>query len=487
MKINYSYRPREATTVLLALFTVTLLGIVKPVRADSPSDLLEQGIYSEETKGDLDGALLLYQKVIAQSKEDQALAAQAQYHLGACYYKKQDYTNATAAFEEVVKDYPDQTNMVARAQKYLAAAATVTVQPAPWTDGEVMRLDLKLAGGLKIGFAEFTANAGETNGEKTWRLGSRIDAASVEETGRVEVEAGTLKPLHSVWKHSLLGEVDAVYYSDHADLTTKGKDETNKLEFAGSIIDNEEAIQWQRCLPFADGCKTSQQVLSSLGNHVIPLKLEVSGPEQVQAPAGTYECYKVKMNIGQTFWYSSDPKHYLVRFEAGGAVAELTGVTQRTPGEGAAYADSDFGFSLSAPSGWLFDKQAGDKPNKASVRIFDPQGVATSALEVQTMNTLKAEETNSLRDFANARLSEDAKIYKSFQVRADSWQDRTVAGQPALSVVSDYVDGEAKKVLYGVWNFGPANGACFYASLPAADFGAFQPKLDGVIASFQMK
>ncbi len=85
--------------------------------ADSPSDLLEQGIYSEETKGDLDGALQLYQKVIAQSKADEALAAQAQYHLGACYYKMQDYTNATAAFEQVVKDYPDQTNIVARARQ----------------------------------------------------------------------------------------------------------------------------------------------------------------------------------------------------------------------------------------------------------------------------------------------------------------------------------------------------------------------------------
>jgi len=61
---------------------------------DSPSDTLEQGIYSEETKGDLDGAMQLYQKVITQAKADQASAAQAQYHLGVCYYKKKDFSDA---------------------------------------------------------------------------------------------------------------------------------------------------------------------------------------------------------------------------------------------------------------------------------------------------------------------------------------------------------------------------------------------------------
>jgi hypothetical protein len=288
----------------------------------------------------------------------------------------------------------------------------------------------------------------------------------------------------------LLGEADAVYYPDHADLKMKGKDETNKLEFDGSILDNEELIQWQRCLPFADGYKSTQQVLTSLANRVIPLKFEVSGPEQVQVPAGTYECYKVQfsiLNTGQSFWYSSDPKHYLVKFEAAGAVAELTGVTGRTPGEGAAYADSAFRFSLSAPSGWLFDKGEVEEKDKASVNIIDPQGVATSGLVVQTMSTLKADETNSLRQFANARLSEDAKVYEDFQARTDSWKDQTLAGQPAVSVVSDYLEGKVKKVAYQVWSFGPTNATCFEARVPASDFDAFQPKFDTIISSYQTK
>jgi len=75
MKIKYSFRPGRAAKTLLALsFTATLLATAPAARADSPSDLLEQGIYSEQTKGDLDGAMQLYQKVIAQVKSNQALA-----------------------------------------------------------------------------------------------------------------------------------------------------------------------------------------------------------------------------------------------------------------------------------------------------------------------------------------------------------------------------------------------------------------------------
>jgi hypothetical protein len=484
MKIQHSFRPGRATKILPALFfTATLLAAAPAARAESPSDILEQGIYSEQTKGDLDGAMQLYQKVIAQAKSNQALAAQAQYHLGVCYYKKQEFTEANAAFESLIKDYPDQTNVVTLARKYLAGATPL--QPVPWVDNEDMRLDMRLAGGLKIGVAEYGVHAGETNGQKTWRFSSLTEAAGSQSVSHVEVEAGTLKPLHSVWKHTLLGEVEAVYYPDHAELKTTGKEETNKLEFDGAVIDNEEAVQWMRCLPLADGYKTSQQILASLGCHVVTIKLEVRGPEQVQVPAGTYDCYKVEMNIGQTFWYSSDANHYLVKFEAGGVIAELTGVTQRTPGEKAAYSDATFGFSLSAPAGWSFDKQESDRTNKTDVTLLDPQGLASSSLSVQTINTLRADETNSLRTFANARLAEDAKAAKDFKVRSDSWQDRTVAGQPAVSVVSDYMEGKANKVAYQVWSFGPTNATCFQTRVPAADFDGFRAKFDAVINTYQ--
>jgi hypothetical protein len=485
MKTKNSFRPHRTANLVLAFSFATLLATAAAVRADSPSDTLEQGIYSEETKGDLDAAMQSYQKVITQAKADQASAAQAQYHLGVCYYKKKDFTAANAAFASLVKDYPDQTNIVALARKYLAGASAPL--PAPWADGEVMRLDVKLGGGLKVGVADYSVNAGETNGQKIWRFSSHVDAAGSQSVSSVEAEVGTLRPLHSRWKHTLLGEVEAAYYPDHVDLKTTGKDEVKKLDINGSVIDNEEAAEWMRCLPLADGYKACQQIMASLGSHVVPITLEVSGPEQVQVPAGAYNCYKVELSIAQTFWISADPKHYIVKFEGGGAVAELTSVTLRTPGEGALYTDSLFGFSLSAPAGWSFDRQDLDKTDRSAVSIIDPQGVATSDLSVTMKSSIQNGETNSIRKAAEAGLEEQARMFKNFRVRPDSWKDLTLAGCPAVSVVSDYMSGKETNVSYHVWSFDPTNSVRFDVFVRASDFDAFRPKIDAVINSYKAR
>jgi putative transcriptional regulator len=54
-----------AKSILLLLSITALLATAPAARADSPSDLMEQGIYSNETTGDLTSAEQL--KVIAQT------------------------------------------------------------------------------------------------------------------------------------------------------------------------------------------------------------------------------------------------------------------------------------------------------------------------------------------------------------------------------------------------------------------------------------
>src|SRR5512135_216469 len=118
-----SMRAFRTSAALLLLAVTGLLTTAQMATAASPSELLEQGIYSEETKGDVDAALKLYQQVVAEAKAGQAVAAQAQYRLGVCYYKKKNYGQANAAFEKVLRDYPEQKDLIALANKYLAEAA----------------------------------------------------------------------------------------------------------------------------------------------------------------------------------------------------------------------------------------------------------------------------------------------------------------------------------------------------------------------------
>jgi tetratricopeptide (TPR) repeat protein len=311
-KISTRNTIKRIVRALAVALAVAALHHARSAEPASPSELLEKGIYSQETKGDLDAAIALYQRVVAEAKDANALAAQAQYRLGVCYYKKKDFAKASATFEKLVKDYPEQKDIVKLANEYLAGA--VALLPAPWADGEELRMDMKLGGGLKVGMASYSASSGEMNGRKVWRLASRLSAGGLQQLSRAEVEAESFKPLHSRWKHTLLGDADAVYAPGHVDLKLKGKDSSKTIDLEGVVYDNEEVIQMMRRLPLATNYTKTISIITTLGGGTtLPLKIEVVGTESVVTPAGTFDCFKVELSVRQTFWYSTDAHHYLVK------------------------------------------------------------------------------------------------------------------------------------------------------------------------------
>ncbi|HVM47054.1 MAG TPA: tetratricopeptide repeat protein, partial [Candidatus Acidoferrum sp.] len=416
MNINnqFSNRARRTATALV-LLAITFAGTAAlAAGTNSPSELLEQAIYSEETKGDVDAALKLYQQVVAEAKAGQAVAAQAQYRLGVCYYKKKDYAKANAAFEKLLNDYPDQKDLIASANQYLAGA--VALMPAPWADGEELQLDIKFPTGYKIGTACYAVNSGEANGQKTWRLFSRLYAVT-QQASRVEVDADSFKPLHCHWKISVIGEADVTYSANSALLKMSGKDEPLKIDLSGVVYDNEEVIQLMRRLPLAPDYKTTLKIFTGLGGGtMIGIEAAVTGQEKVEVAAGTFDCYKVELSVvHQTFWYSTDAHRYLVKFEGGGVVAELSSVTQRKAGEAVTYHDRAFNFSLSAPADWLFFRTdvPGDN-NKTKVGILDPDAIGTSVVNVGSRKLLWPEVQNSLRAWAEKEISdgEGSKLLK---------------------------------------------------------------------------
>src|ERR1035438_4046922 len=90
---RFSIRARRTGAALLLLAITGVLGTAQLATAASPSELLEQGIYSEETKGDVDAALKLYQQVVTEAKAGLAVTAQAQYRVGVCYYRSEEHTS----------------------------------------------------------------------------------------------------------------------------------------------------------------------------------------------------------------------------------------------------------------------------------------------------------------------------------------------------------------------------------------------------------
>jgi len=108
----------------LSALTVVWAFINTPATAKSPSQLLQEAVYAEQTEGDLARAIELYKQVLADTKTYQQIAAQATHHLGLCYVKQGDEPQARVYLQEVIEGYPKQTSLVARATVQLERLGT---------------------------------------------------------------------------------------------------------------------------------------------------------------------------------------------------------------------------------------------------------------------------------------------------------------------------------------------------------------------------
>ncbi len=99
---------------------VLLAAPALPQAAQSPEAMLGAALHQERVTGNLQAAIDGYRRLLASKGVSRSLAAQAQYHIGICY-EKLGSQEARNAFENVVKNYSDQKEMVAQARARIAA------------------------------------------------------------------------------------------------------------------------------------------------------------------------------------------------------------------------------------------------------------------------------------------------------------------------------------------------------------------------------
>ena len=479
----------KTTTSLLVVFTILMTGMTAVVRAQtapaSPSELLEKGIYAQDTKGDIDSAIAIYQQLVAEQDINHSLAAQAQFRLAQCYLKKNRTSDATAAFQKLVHDYPSETNLVAQAREYLPSG--LTFGPVPWVDGERMQLNITMSSGMDIGTAEYRADfVQQANGGKIWRVGARL-MAGPQSVSSVDVDAETFRPLTSHWKHSMLGEVTAVYTSGEVQMQRVGRTGTDTNEIDGVAYDNEEAVYVMRRLPLEVGYKTAIPVFSTMGNgSIIGIGLEVKGKETVETPAGKFDCFKVHLSpVNQDFWFSDDAHRYLVKFEAGVVTAQLISIAQRRPGEPVAFHDQETGASFTAPADWVVWRATHGQPEgQVLIRTLDP-GADTydGGIRLFATDTL----SEAARKSARAWIDEDLQANKQVKVRPDSWKNFTIDGRPAVSYVADLTEGGKPQVQYLARVLGTKYSELFVITCPPEKSDALKASFDTIIASYRTK
>jgi hypothetical protein len=124
---------RFATVAMLALSLLATAG-----SAQTAAQLLQKGIYAQQTAGDVDGAIKIYQQVIGMAGVDHAIAARAQMQIVSAFLQKGDLPRAAREFTTLKLTYADQKEVVSAAATAVQLAAhassahpTTSVQPIP--------------------------------------------------------------------------------------------------------------------------------------------------------------------------------------------------------------------------------------------------------------------------------------------------------------------------------------------------------------------
>ena len=80
--------------------------------AQTAAEQMQKGIYTQETAGDLDGAIAIYRQIVNSGNSPRDLAAQAQYRLAQALLQKGDLSNASQEFEKLARSYADYGKLV---------------------------------------------------------------------------------------------------------------------------------------------------------------------------------------------------------------------------------------------------------------------------------------------------------------------------------------------------------------------------------------
>ncbi|MFC2157840.1 tetratricopeptide repeat protein [Acidobacteriota bacterium] len=131
-------KPKKRMKLFLAviclIFSFVLAhGILLPQSAEA---LYEAAVYEKEAGGDLEGAIEIFQKIVKEFPQSRKVAAKAQLQIGMCY-EKLGIKEAQRAYEDVVANYPEQTEAVKQAKEKLSvllrAAIPAKEEPSGFT------------------------------------------------------------------------------------------------------------------------------------------------------------------------------------------------------------------------------------------------------------------------------------------------------------------------------------------------------------------
>jgi Tol biopolymer transport system component len=113
-------RARIFITLFLVIFIMFFIApSQEALPQESAEQLYEAALFKKEAEGDLEGAIKIFQKIIAEYAENRKISARAQLQIGKCL-EKLGLEDASRAYQRVIDNYPEQEEEVREARENLS-------------------------------------------------------------------------------------------------------------------------------------------------------------------------------------------------------------------------------------------------------------------------------------------------------------------------------------------------------------------------------
>jgi Tol biopolymer transport system component len=142
--------PMKIPTLLPVIPLLLLGGLFDTAEAQSGQDLLQQALVMERAEGNLDGAVILYNRILEEHTGDRALCARALFQM-ASFFERLGRPEAIDVFRRVMEEYPDQAEEAREARTRLEAAAGSPTRAQPTSEAPDPTFTLLLEDELPFG------------------------------------------------------------------------------------------------------------------------------------------------------------------------------------------------------------------------------------------------------------------------------------------------------------------------------------------------
>jgi hypothetical protein len=102
------------TAKIISTVIATAIVAMVPGFAQTAAELLQKGIYAQETEGKLDDAIQIYRQIVNSAPDPREIGAQAQYRLAQALLQKGDTNGAAQEFARLARDYSEYSGVISQ-------------------------------------------------------------------------------------------------------------------------------------------------------------------------------------------------------------------------------------------------------------------------------------------------------------------------------------------------------------------------------------